>query len=353
MTAMGDDEFSPGTSTATATLPESTEPAPSDRPVPWLDLLKAVALPVVTLILGFVFNASLNSRQARENNIRLYTEMMGRREESDSVLRKDMFGSILSTFLRKDDPKLSSDEQLDQHILSLELLAYNFHEALDLGPLFKYVQRRIPDRQDPPYGDMQRRIAHLTQEVIDRQLTLLADTGMVERGDVTLDNEQNEIVFGARAVSDGDSPAPEGASLICLSMPSSDGGQHFRQFRLQVSKYDPMWREIEVQLDISRVLASEECLRADLSQTLSTREIHTKFWLGAFDFPMIDNVHLTHGERCAVSLAQMTNQGTAVAAKIAVAYFPGSRASLKDKPYYDDLVHDLLKGEQESEHRVR
>ena len=44
--------------------------------VTWLDALKAVAIPLVTLILGFVFNASLNSRQERESNIRLYTEMM-------------------------------------------------------------------------------------------------------------------------------------------------------------------------------------------------------------------------------------------------------------------------------------
>jgi hypothetical protein len=50
-----------------------------------------------------------------------------------------------------------------------------------------------------------------------------------------------------------------------------------------------------------------------------------------------------------VSLAQMTNVGTQVAAKIAVAYFPGSRASLKDKPYYDDLVHELIDGRRQAE----
>ena len=53
---------------------------------------------------------------------------------------------------------------------------------------------------------------------------------------------------------------------------------------------------------------------------------------------MIDNTHLTHGERCAVSLPEVTAQ----AVKVALAYFPGSRASLKDKPYDDDLVHDLV-----------
>jgi hypothetical protein len=29
-------------------------------------------------------------------------------------------------------------------------------------------------------------------------------------------------------------------------------------------------------------------------------------------------------------------------AELALAYFPSSRASLKDKPYYDELEHNLL-----------
>ena len=64
-----------------------------------IDLLKVLALPLVTLVLGYWFNSSLNERQQIDNNVRLYAEMMGRREESDSNLRKDMFNSILNTFM--------------------------------------------------------------------------------------------------------------------------------------------------------------------------------------------------------------------------------------------------------------
>ena len=69
---------------------------------PWIELVKVLALPLVTLVLGYWFNASLNERQQIDNNIRLYAEMMGRREEADSNLRKDMFNSILTTFMAKD-----------------------------------------------------------------------------------------------------------------------------------------------------------------------------------------------------------------------------------------------------------
>ena len=33
-------------------------------------------------------------------------------------------------------------------LLNLELLAYNFHESLDLAPLFKHVRARLRDQQE-------------------------------------------------------------------------------------------------------------------------------------------------------------------------------------------------------------
>jgi hypothetical protein len=61
---------------------------------------------------------------------------------------------------------------------------------------------------------------------------------------------------------------------------------------------------------------------------------------------MIDNTHLTHSERVAVSITQITPYS----ASVSLAYFPGSRASLKDKPYYDDVLHDLVRDQKSSEH---
>ena len=117
---------------------------------PWIELVKVLALPLVTLVLGYWFNSSLNERQQVDSNIRLYAEMMGRREEADSNLRKDMFNSILTTFMSKDPSReaVTDEELIRQQILSLELLAYNFHESLDIAPLFKDVERRIPAQRE-------------------------------------------------------------------------------------------------------------------------------------------------------------------------------------------------------------
>ena len=219
-----------------------------------LDLLRVAALPLVTLILGFVFNkslherqasenAALSERQAHENNMRLYTEMMGKREQADSELRKDMFKSILDTFMSKDPEKLKlgKSEQLRQEVLNLELLAYNFHESLDIGPLFKDVRSRIPDQKQGPNADLRSRLEKVAREVIERQITVVSDSGMVETGSTVpkkINRHEAFVFFGPHTIPDPEVPPGQGVSRLCLSMDSTDLKRHYRQFQLEIFEYD-------------------------------------------------------------------------------------------------------------------
>lgn len=54
---------------------------------------------------------------------------------------------------------------------------------------------------------------------------------------------------------------------------------------------------------------------------------------------MIDNTRLSNDQRCAIVL---TAFGSA-SADITIVYFPGAYASLKEKPYYQEMVQNLLK----------
>ena len=47
-----------------------------------MDILTVVAMPLVTAVVGFTINSSLNARQERENNLRLYADMMTRRPDT-------------------------------------------------------------------------------------------------------------------------------------------------------------------------------------------------------------------------------------------------------------------------------
>src|SRR5262245_14205976 len=273
--------------------------------------------------------------------------MMGRREEADSNLRKDMFNSILNTFMSR-DKTLSSEQQIRQEILSLELLAHNFHESLDIGPLFKDVNRRIPEATGSGSGkkpteettELRGRLEKVAQEVIEHQLTALADAGMVELGfapPAKIKGGTAFLMFGAHTVADPEVKAGEGVARLCLSMDVGNGTRHYRQFRLDLLDYDAVTREVQVHLYVSRLLTGEECQQAMLD-IQGKREIDTNFWVCVIDFPMIDNTRLSNSERVAVSVTALNPDFLSMS----IAYFPASRASLKDKPYYDEVINDLV-----------
>ncbi len=70
----------------------------------------------------------------------------------------------------------------------------------------------------------------------------------------------------------------------------------------------------------------------------------TPFWVGPFDFPMIENLRLPSDQRCAFVLNNFTK---GVSANFSLISFPGSYASLKEKPYYQDIVRDLVASSKE------
>ena len=72
-------------------------------------LLTAVAVAYV----GMKGSRIIDRQQSRDTNARLYSELMSRREESESSLRKDMFATIIGSYL---DPR-SAD--LDGKVLNL------------------------------------------------------------------------------------------------------------------------------------------------------------------------------------------------------------------------------------------
>lgn len=303
--------------------------------VNWVDMSKVVAMPLVTIVLGFVLNASLNTRQIRDSNVRLYADMMGRREEADAGLRKDMFMSILGTFLKK-DPGLTHAQTMEQDVLNTELLAYNFDQSLDLGPLFKHVQREVADEKINQDKSLLWRLEKVAGDVKERQISTLADSGAVERGD--LKTETGVWTFGRLTVPLGPGEKRAGPTL-CMTIDSSEGERHNRQFKIKFIDYNEARREVELDLAISKPLPDTVC-KTILAPEVEQANIETEaqFWVGLFAFPMIDNTRLSHSERCSISVTRIYEDGV----DVALSYFPASRASLKDKLYYDEILHNLL-----------
>jgi hypothetical protein len=112
-----------------------------------------------------------------------------------------------------------------------------------------------------------------------------------------------------------------------LGLPEEkEDGASKRRFFVHVLRRDENTKQMQVYVEISR---PGEVRSLELSAT---------FWLGFSDFPLIDNTRLNNGDRMAVVLRRWEENS----AELCLAYFPGSRASLKDKVYYDELITQLL-----------
>ena len=275
-------------------------------------LLTAVAV----ALLGFFTSSYLreneriaSERQERmqtaDTNARLYSELISRREESESALRKDMFTSIINSFLG------AGPQTLDQRILNLELLVYNFHESLNLKPLFLHIERQI--RQSRERAELMARLERVAEEVAKKQMLV------IEEGGGTFDATVNSKTLSF--------PLPDGSEAPFIARDLVVDGIK-RNFRLEIlgAQTDPE------QLQLRITVRTDEGGRTDTTAT--------EFWLGHFDFPMIDNIRLPHDQRLAVVLNAF-DPGSGLA-DVTVAYFPGKYAGLREKPYYDEVLAKLL-----------
>lgn len=282
----------------------------SDRPRDRWDKIAVLLTPLgglltalaVTLV-GVEGSKMLDRRQAAETNARLYSELMSRREEAESSLRKDMFVSIIQSFLQ---PEAGA---LDAKVLNLELLAYNFHESLNLKPLFLDLQRRLRTSKDPEREGYRRRLNRVAREIAARQLFALEGRGESFRRSVDLE----ELDRAGRA-----GVAVEGATIHV--------GETACEVALRVLEVDRDQQQVRVRLEVR----SPE-------GTSQVSEARATFDVGFFDFPMIDNTRLSNGLRCAVTLAAFSP----ASADLAVTCFPGEYASLKDRLYYDEVIQKL------------
>lgn len=267
-------------------------------------LLTAMAI----ALLGYFSSEALNRRQAVDTNTRLYTELMSRREESESALRKDMFVSIISSFLRPSGGSLSAD------VLNLELLASNFHESLNLKPLFEDLRRRIRADEDAAPtpavrardAEYRDRLERVAREIVRKEMIVLESVG--RKADRTVD-----------LTSDPGGTTLEPASLALEGVTTT--------VSIDILGVDRKTKELTVGLTIES---------PDPQQGRQTKT--ATFTVGYFDFPMIDNTRLAGGQRCAVVLNNFSDES----ADLTMVLFPGAYASLKEKPYYNEVIENVL-----------
>jgi hypothetical protein len=253
-------------------------------------------------LLGYYTSSVLRQNDTAETNRRVYTELTAGREQAESSLRKDMSLSIMQTFLRPESAGL------EDKMLNLEMLAYNFHESLNLKPLFAHMDRQLAASTAADKATFVARLDQTAREITTRQMVLLEQVGA--KFSRTVDFEKFH--------------------------PDTEGP-------LELEPEKVMFRGIERELSLSVLAINQQ--RKELTMELRVRstgdsssgqKVH--FHVGYYDFPMIDNTRLSRDQRAAVVLNEFL---PGAAADLTVVLFPGSYSSLKEHVSIDELVENL------------
>jgi hypothetical protein len=318
---------------------------PNDKWGKVLEWIKAIGMPLatvaVTIVGGYYFTSLTKDREAREGNERLYAQLLTQREQSDSLIRKDMFGVVIKSFLAD-----AKQEDWSNKILQLELLANNFNQSLDLAPLFKDLARRLPKGAGLTRAqreELKTRLDLTAANVIFKQVNSLARRGYVEERIVSLAAWKAQ--FGKPFI---DVPVPK-ARLVASSADAPVGEKEQIRFAVEIVDVNVDRREVEVRL------------RAEFSGE-NDRDVDRHFWVGQYDFPMLDNTQLPYGLRTSVVITEffvpesLEDRQANSFVKFHLVVFPAASASFKERQDYDDVLLDMLRakrepGRRESEQR--
>ena len=217
------------------------------------------------------------------------------------------------------DPK-----SLEDDVLKMELLAYNFHESLNLAPLFKNLNREIErrlhdDAKDSVAADCLRRLRRVADDIVLKQFEALKDA----HGAI---NSKWFVSGSFQEPADG----TEHTEALTI-------GDVTHKVTVAVMKKDDKTQELLVTLTVNTPASRNV---AEAAPSIQTKR---DFWIGSFDFPMIDNTRLPNDQRCALMLRVLDNypKTDPVTYELWGVCFLGSHAALKEKPYYDEVLEHL------------
>jgi hypothetical protein len=267
-----------------------------------LDPVGKVLTALLVVGLGYFGNRALENDQKR----RAFVELMSSREQADNNLRKDMFSKVIDQFIGQ------KAAGLEPRILNLELLTYNFHESIDLGPLLKQVYVESSSRNATQ--TQRKRLEKLAQDIVGREVDALQEVACVLTGHVAFDELEKSQALSH--VIRG--PCPKTPDL------------NAKWFNVDVFA-NPQTTNLRLQTEFDVALTVRP------SEQAQDQEKQLQFAVSPFDFPLIDNTRLDRGSRVSLAMTRLDDGGV----DLTLTYFPGSRSSIKDMPYEDEVMKSL------------
>jgi hypothetical protein len=254
--------------------------------------------------------AAQTKRQFNEARLQLYTELLSKREEADTAVRRGIFDKVLERYLKP------GGQEPQAKIVALDLLARNFYDSLDLSPLFLQLEQEVQHAPPPKQKALSAQLHRIANGVRDRQISALL-VGSGQEGQATMKKDLQFEPSGKlkeAAVVDKDLSFSDGRA-------TGTGAAQTRHLKLSIVDHDPARRRVW-----AVVIANGKP---------GEKDQQWGFWIDAFDFP-IERISRT--ERFSVVMQRYEPPY----ASVRLVYFPSARIGVKDKPFIDDVISELL-----------
>jgi hypothetical protein len=272
----------------------------------WVENLSKLALPIMTAIVALA-GTYLTTRINEENNLR---ETINQREQAESALRTSMFRELVSPVVGNTGALVEEPQRL---ALLAELLALNFHEHFELGPLLMYVDelpgQAMRDRS---------RLRSIGRRVISRQLAVLGPADDLTGGaqcsadrtdvDVWLTSDASEPLDARQTcqlVQGDDATAYFMCTSADLEMPENAPftvTSHDCQDRLTVLLADLNWASNTVRVMATSTPAPNQAVVAAPSRAIPE---FVEFTVSPYALPFSDNTLLRSGNRFGAYIRQI------------------------------------------------
>ncbi|UTM55992.1 hypothetical protein L4174_008990 [Photobacterium sp. CCB-ST2H9] len=373
-----------------------------------LQAVGGVSTAVIAAIITAVASWTIFHEQENSKKINLYTQLISEQTQAESQVRKDMFTTILNSFFgggnevnlnrkhenenkgkkegkKQGDEKVCAYDRYNNQITLLDMLARNFHEAIDMKSLFIYVLLNMMNDFGDEYNIM--RDGELIEKLSDCQKKILLKYHKEHQGDffrqVTVDNKNkiNSIFSNkkerlkARLISiSGRVKTKQLESLSSVSYRvrfkidlaksceihpfhrvndpheycdregnvyrekpvelyfSHDGKLFKREFTISSTFHYKKWNMVKVDVGIKK----DE--NENNSDSDGGDRFHASFWVGNFDFPLSDNTLFSKYERYSVILDSINE----TSAYVSLLYFPAVYGGFKERSYYQHKILNML-----------
>ena len=283
--------------------------------VKWL--VATLAVPVTLGFVSMTYERAQTERQTNEARLRLYTELLSKREEADTGVRKGIFDKVIETYLKP------GGQDLEAKLVALELLALNFNDSLDLSPLFWQLDRQIELEPAKRRAVLAKQLWRIAREVKERQIEVLEVVG--DKRDASIDLE--ELAAAVPPLIDADLSFPD------LDPSAPKGHKLKRHFKVEIAEHDPAGRRVWV-----RVGSQEAKSDSGEAKPGGDEAKQWAFWVDTFDFPLVNFTRASKTERFTVVLRRYDPPS----AQITLVYFPSSRSGVKDRPFLDEVISNLV-----------